>query len=94
MAYFSNSTDGSVFDYQCSLCKYGEEPCPIAFVQMEYNYEACNNKTARGILDSLVKDDGTCEMFRQFEKDFSLEKQQKESPSLFEVVFGENNKSK
>lgn len=69
MAYFSNGTEGTVFDEQCSICKYGQKPCPIAWVQMEYNYEACNNKTARAILDSLVKDDGTCEMFRTFQKD-------------------------
>ena len=72
MAYFSNSCEGSVFDYQCSICKYGEKPCPIAFVQMDYNYEACNNKTAKAILDDLVKQDGTCAMFDEFKKDFEL----------------------
>ena len=71
-AYFSNGTEGSVFDAQCSECKYGEKPCPISFVQMLYNYEACNNKVSSAILDDLVKDDGTCEMFKEFEKDFKL----------------------
>ena len=74
MAYFSNSTEGSVFDYQCSLCKYGEEPCPIAAVQSIYNYDACNNEIAT--------------KFKAFKKDFSKEYDMKNAPSLFDVVFG------
>lgn len=70
MAYFSNGTEGMVFDHQCSRCKYGLEYCPIERVQQDYNYEACNNKVARAILDELVKDDGTCVMFKEFKEDF------------------------
>ncbi len=80
MAYFSNSTDGMAFDDQCQICKYGEEPCPIALVQNLYNYDVCNNEVARKILDSLVKDNGTCEFFRQFQKDLKIDARQK---SLF-----------
>jgi hypothetical protein len=94
MAYFSNGTEGSVFEYQCSICKYGEEPCPIALVQMEFNYEACNNPTARKILDSLVEDNGGCAMYKQFKKDLSLDLQVKSVPSLFDVVFGDKTSSK
>jgi len=72
MAYFSNGTEGEAFDLQCMQCKYGEGSCPIAQVQQDYNYDACNNKTARAILDDLVKDDGTCSMFEQFEDDFKI----------------------
>ena len=72
MAYFSNGSEGAVFDEQCSMCKYGDRPCPIFWVQMEYNYDACNNETARKILNDLVKDDGTCEMFKQFKEDFQI----------------------
>lgn len=72
MAYFSNGTEGEVFDEQCMKCKYGNGYCPIAFVQIEYNYDACNNKTARKILDALVKQDGTCMMFNEFKEDFNL----------------------
>lgn len=63
MAYFSNGTEGMVFDEQCSRCRYGDGYCPIWSVQKSYNYDACNNKTARAILDELVKQDGTCAMF-------------------------------
>jgi len=72
MAYFSNGSEGAVFDEQCSMCKYGDRPCPIFWVQIEYNYDACNNETARKILNDLVKDDGTCEMFKQFKEDFQI----------------------
>ena len=88
MAYFSNSTEGSVFEYQCSLCKYGETNCPIAFVQEVYNYDACNNEVARKILDSLVADNGECSMFKEFKKDFE-KKEEKDDRSLFDVCFPE-----
>ena len=73
MAYFSNGTEGAVFDEQCSICKYGEEACPIAWVQGFYNYDACNNEVATKILDELVKQDGTCIMFETFRKDFYVD---------------------
>lgn len=71
MAYFSNSSEGYCFDEQCSRCRYGDMPCPIAWVQMDNNYEACNNPVARNILDHLVKQDGTCTMFEMDKKHFS-----------------------
>ena len=55
MAYFSNSSEGMAFDDECSECALFDSPCPIAFVQMDFNYEACNNKTATAILNALVK---------------------------------------
>ena len=73
MAYFSNGTDGMVFSEQCSMCKYGQEPCPIAWVQLEYNYKACNNEVASAVLNDLIKNDGTCEMFKAFRTDFETE---------------------
>ena len=78
MAYFSNSSDGDCFAEQCSRCKYGERPCPIALAQSMYNYEACNNETARGILDMLVKDDGSCVMWTLFKFDFEIDPNQLE----------------
>ena len=73
MAYFSNGTEGSVFDVECEGCKYGEEGCPIAYVQMEYNYTAQSNKIAKSILNCLVKDDGTCVMKKSFSRDFKTD---------------------
>lgn len=68
MAYFSNSSEGMSFDDECQGCKYGQEPCPIALVQMSFNYEAVDNKEATEILDCLVKDDGTCEMKKMIDR--------------------------
>jgi hypothetical protein len=87
MAYFSNGTEGMAFDYQCSICKYGDDHCPIALVQLEFNYSVCNNATAQGILNMLIRNDGTCEMFKEFEKDFSKKIEEKQSPSLFDICF-------
>ncbi len=78
MAYFSNGSEGMVFDDQCQKCKYGQKPCPIALVQINYNYDACNNDVATKILDSLVKDDGTCAMWKTFETDFAIDPNQLE----------------
>ena len=72
MAYFSNGSEGYCFDERCSRCRYGEKPCPIAWVQMDNNYEACNNEIARKILDHLVKQDGTCAMFEMDKKHFDI----------------------
>lgn len=76
MAYFSNGTDGMVFDEECLSCKYGQKACPIALVQMEHNYSACNNKEARKILDSLVSNQGTCAMKQEFKEDFAIDPDQ------------------
>jgi formate hydrogenlyase subunit 6/NADH:ubiquinone oxidoreductase subunit I len=73
MAYFANGSEGMVFDEQCSNCKYGEEACPIALVQMGYNYKALGNETATGILDELIGNDGTCAMFNEFREDFEID---------------------
>ena len=78
MAYFSNSTEGMVFDHQCSLCKYGEKNCPIFWVQFTYNYDACNNEVARKILDDLVSDNGSCAMWKEFKNDFRIDPSCKE----------------
>jgi len=78
MAYFSNGTEGIVFELQCEKCKYGKKACPIAYVQFTYNYDACNNKIARNILDALIKNDGMCTMFNEFKLDFEIDPNQLE----------------
>ena len=72
MAYFANGVEGMCFDEQCERCKYGLEPCPIALAQYNYNYDACNNKVATDILNTLVRDDGTCMMFVVFREDLEV----------------------
>lgn len=81
MAYFSNSSEGSVLDDQCCDCPLGSgwnspdqptlftvgtdyeppglRPCPVAFVQMQFNYDQVTSEnkgdeTARKIMDALV----------------------------------------
>ena len=80
MAYFSNSSEGEVFDEQCARCKYGTKPCPIALVQMNFNYDAVNNEVATEILNTLVKSDGTCTMHEEFKEDFFLNPDQLNLP--------------
>jgi formate hydrogenlyase subunit 6/NADH:ubiquinone oxidoreductase subunit I len=78
MAYFSNGSEGAVFDDQCARCKYGDKPCPIAAVQMEYNYDQHKDKTGTTIklLNDLVKDDGTCNMYETFKDDLAIDPNQ------------------
>ena len=73
MAYFSNSSDGAVFDEQCSKCKYGQDSCPIANAQFLYNYDACNNKVATDILNTIVNENGICQMRDTFKKDLATD---------------------
>lgn len=73
MAYFSNGSEGEVFDDQCARCKFGQKPCPISAVQMLYNYDACNVPVARKILDSLVANSGECAMFKMSPATFAID---------------------
>ena len=68
MAYFSNGSEGEKFEDECATCKYGNKACPIAWVQIDNNYEACNNPVARKILDHLVSNDGKCKMKQLIEE--------------------------
>jgi hypothetical protein len=77
MAYFANGTEGMVFDEECCECRFGDKPCPIALVQAEFNYSACNVPIARKILDTLVKNNGECAMLRTFWDDLHLTEDEK-----------------
>lgn len=76
MAYFSNGSEGMAFDLQCGRCKFGLKPCPIAFAQTTYNYDAVNNDVATKILDVLVKEDGTCTVWEMAKSDFEIDPNQ------------------
>ncbi len=82
MAYFSNGSSGACFEEQCDECRYGKKPCPIALIQLTYNYDAVNNNTATKIMSDLIKNDGTCEMFKSFKKDFQLSEGEKSQQEL------------
>lgn len=84
MALFSCGSEGSCFDLQCSRCKYGEKPCPIALVQQLYNVDAFGNDTATEILDCLVHQDGSCQMFEMCKEDFELKDDEYKQLNLFD----------
>lgn len=80
MAYFANGIEGMCFDDECLGCVLGEQPCPIAFVQQAYNYDAVDNKVATDILNSLVDNGGTCHMKNMFPEHFKIDAKQEELP--------------
>ena len=70
MAYFSNGSEGSYFDNQCDECIH-EDPeagCPIALVQMYFNYDQCSEGKLREAMTMLVGEDGKCKMKPLIEK--------------------------
>lgn len=73
MAYFSNGSEGMCLDEECIGCKYGQDPCPIYNIQMEFNYKACNNEVATKILNALINNHGDCSMKQTFIKDFKTD---------------------
>jgi hypothetical protein len=80
MAYFSNGSEGHVFDDQCGRCKFGKSPCPIALIQISYNYDQLKDTTgtARKIMDTLVNDSGDCAVYEMAKTDFAIDPNQLE----------------
>lgn len=78
MAYFSNGSEGAVFDAQCARCRFGQSPCPIALVQMDANYDQLKDTTgtARNILNNLVHEDGSCQVFEMAKEYFEIDPNQ------------------
>ena len=64
MAYFSNGTEGMVFDEQCLDCLHIDPDigCPIALVQLNFNYDQVGNKKLEEAMDCLIDKDGKCQM--------------------------------
>ena len=74
MAYFSNSSEGEILDAQCNDCPLGygwnnpdqlqfferePRPCPVALVQLTYNYDQISppdRKKASECLDKSEHD--------------------------------------
>jgi len=78
MAYYSNGSEGGGFDAQCGRCKFGQSPCPIAAIQINYNYDQLRDETgtARKIMNELVAQDGTCSVFEMAKIDFFVDPDQ------------------
>lgn len=53
-----------MLDEQCCRCPYGEKPCPIALIQVIYNYDQLNkgNEQLKEAMNALVDEDGQCQM--------------------------------
>lgn len=63
MAYFPNGSSGDVLDLQCSDCPiHDDQPCPILFCQMQWNYSQLDHEEVKKMLTALVNDDGICRM--------------------------------
>ena len=78
MAYFPNSSADTLTEqcYDCPLGAgwdnplqkrlFGDErplrPCPVAFVQLQYNYDQVGNPNLKAAMTLLVNDDGVCEV--------------------------------
>ncbi len=69
MAYFSNGTEGAILERQCKECQIDDDICPILAMQLEYNYAQCKNELAIKIMNTLVDEDGICQMFELVNKE-------------------------
>ena len=69
MVYFSNSGEGMWLDEQCCECIHEDETalCPIAEIQLMYNYDQVGNELAEKIMDKLISKGG-CRMKPMIEK--------------------------
>ena len=67
MAYFPNGCAGEILDNQCADCPLGDGPCPVALVQMTFNYDqvADGQEKLREAMSYLVDDKGICEVRKQ-----------------------------
>ena len=72
MGYFPSGTAGEYLDEQCTECIH-EDPeagCPIALVQMEFNYsqhDQGNGKLKRA-MGILINETGDCQMKKMIDK--------------------------
>ncbi len=70
MAYFPNSSSGMEFDETCCECIH-EDPeagCPVALVQMSFNYDQTDNKKLAEALTMLINEKGECQMKPHIDK--------------------------
>lgn len=81
MAYFSNGSEGEIFDNQCAECLHQDEEtmCPIAFVQTHFNYDQLSDgqEKLREAVTMLVDEKGNCRMKPLIDKYLPDPRQQK-----------------
>jgi hypothetical protein len=67
MAYFPNGSAGAVLEAQCADCPLGNGPCPVAGIQMLYNYDQLNDgqENLKDAMSLLVNEKGVCEVRKQ-----------------------------
>lgn len=71
MAYFANGTEGGILDEQCHNCLHGlndDVLCPVALVQVTYNYAQLHQPDLQTALIMLVDEHGACQMRRALER--------------------------
>ena len=75
MAYFSNGGEADILANQCCKCVLGKQMllCPILKAQLDYNYDAVNNKVATEILDLFVDKETGCQMFVKYKNELEIE---------------------
>lgn len=86
VAYFANDSEGMCFDETCGKCEFGMEPCPISWVQMNYNHDQVDNETATYILDDLVKQNGECAMLNMMLKKAKTPGKQAKFKKYFDII--------
>lgn len=69
MAYFSNGSEGEYLESQCEECLHAnpESCCPIAAVQVLYNYDQLEEgqEKLRAAMNLLIDKHGNCQMRKQ-----------------------------
>jgi len=75
MAYFSNGSEADILANQCCNCILGKQRilCPILKAQLDFNYDAVNNKVATEILNILVEKETGCQMFVKYKNSLEIE---------------------
>ena len=60
MAFFSDGSEGTTMDILCPTCPIGdpEHVCPVAMIQLEHNYDQCDNPQLAEAMTTLVAQEG------------------------------------
>ena len=73
MAYFPNGCAGMFLDEQCEECIIGiENPCPVALMQLEYNYKQFDKEgkptEMSKLMNIFIDKGGKCLMLKELKK--------------------------